>query len=290
VKREACRLPARGGGTGGRFALHASRFTLLLAALLIAVWTAPARAADPLNTMRAFCQADGRGARLDPSRWLDIAGLVTWLLEPAWDHLYLIRGFELGTPHSADGEVEVPVQYTITAEVRSDGVKADERVEARTVRLVRGEGGVWRIRGPAPPPHVFASEADAETLAALLDPESTQYLSNSAFVWRMLRDAGWTIPYADSAALATASDFAPERTAEVGDLALYFDGDQPYHVGIVESDATIISATLNGGIRRTPFGAFAGEIRYRRPIATARATPTAEPRPAQRKQGRRGAR
>ena len=59
----------------------------------------------------------------------------------------------------------------------------------------------------------------------------------------------------------SAPEFTTERTAEVGDLVLYFDGEQPYHVGVVESDDTVVSATLNGGIRRTPFGAFAGEIK-----------------------------
>ncbi len=225
--------------------------------------------------MRAFCQADGRGERVDPLRWPGVAPLVTWPLEPAWDHVYLIRGFELGTPQHRDGGVEVAVQYTITAEVRSSGVKEEVRVETRVFRLVRDDDRVWRIHAPPPPPYVFATAADADALAALFDPQAPAYLSNSAFVWRLLRDAGWAIPYADTATLATASGFAPERTAQVGDVVLYYDGDQPYHVGIVESDDTVVSATLNGGIRRTPFGAFAGEIRYLRPVATARATPTA---------------
>lgn len=280
--RRASRAAIAGGGLRPPSAWpgrHRGRPPLIVrCAFLILLIVSRAHAADPLNTMRAFCQADGRGERVDPLRWPGIAGLVTWPLEPAWDHLYLIRGFQLGTPESRDGEVEVAVQYTITAEVRSSGVKEEERVETRTVRLVRGDGGVWRIRAPAPPPHVFASEADGEALAALLDPEASPYLSDSAFAWRLLRGAGWAIPYADTTALATASDFTPERSAEVGDLVLYFDGDQPYHVGIVESEDTIVSATLNGGIRRTPFGAFAGEIRYRRPVATAKATPTAAPR------------
>ena len=258
-----------------RFTLHALRFTLLI--LLLAA--APAPAADPLNTIRAFCQADGRGARVDPLSWTAVADLVTWPLEPAWDRVYLIRGFELGTPERRDDELEVVVQYTITAEVRSNVVKEEERVEARIYRLVRGDDGVWRIRAPAPVPHLFASEADAEALAALLDPADPRYTSNSALAWRLLRDAGWSIPYADTAGLASASDFTIERTAEVGDLVLYYDGDQPYHVGVVESEETVVSATLNGGIRRTPFAAFAGEIKYRRPIATAMSTPTAAPPP-----------
>ena len=254
--------------------------SLVAAALTFAALSlapAPARGADPLNTVRAFCQADGRGDRIDPRRWMAVADLVTWPLEPAWDHLYLIRGFELGMPQRREGGVDVEVQYTITGDVHSSVVTTEERVEKRVLTLVRGDDGVWRIRAPAPPPYLFASEADDETLAALLAPDGSSYLSNSAFVWRMLRSVGWTMPYADTAGLASSPDFTSERTAEVGDLVLYYDGEQPYHVGLVESEETIVSATLNGGIRRTPFGAFAGEIRYRRPVASAMATPTPLP-------------
>jgi len=257
---------------------------LLAAGILLA---SPARADDPLNTMRAFCQADGHGARVDPMSWIAIANLVTWQLEPAWDHVYLIRGFELSTPQRRDGEIEIAVQYTVTAEVHSNVVTEVERVDTRTYRLVAGEDRVWRLRAPPPPPYLFASDVDDEALAALLGPSGSSYVSDSAFVWGLLREAGWTMPYADTAALATAPDFTTERSAEVGDLALYYDGDQPYHVGVVESDDSVVSATLNGGIRRTPFGAFAGEIRYRRPIASARATPTAEPKPTTRPRKRR---
>lgn len=255
------------------------RRALCLTALLGILWAAAALAVDPLNTMRAFCQADGRGERIDPRTWPNLAGLVTWGLEPAWDHLYLISGFELGSPQARDGGFDVDVQYTLTAEVRSRGVTAQPRVESRTYHLVRGDDGAWRIRAPAPPPYIFASEADDAALAALLDPEKSTYLSNSAFAWRLLRGAGWEVAYADTVALATDSELTNERTAQVGDMVLYFDGDSPYHVGIVESDDSIVSATLNGGIRRTEFGAFAGEIQYRRPIASAAATPTVTSRP-----------
>jgi hypothetical protein len=245
------------------------------AALAIALLAPAANAADPLNAVRAFCQADGRGVRLDPRLWPAIAPLVSWGLEPAWDHLVLIRGFQLGTPIAIDGGVDVEVQYTVTAEVRSSGVAHGEKVETRILHLERDGDGAWRVRPPAPPPHLFESDTDADTLAALLAPEDASYVSNSAFVWRLLRDAGWLIAYADTADLGTSTDYTTPRTAEVGDLVLYYDGDQPYHVAIVESEDTVVSATLNGGIRRTPYGAFAGEIRYRRPaVAVLKATAT----------------
>lgn len=256
-----------------------------LAVLLALSLATPAAAADPLNTIRAFCQADGRGERLAPRTWPRVGNLVSWPLEPAWDHVYLIRGFEIGTPRRVDDDLTAEIQYTVVSEVGSSGIKATARVETRRLRLGRDGDGIWRIRPPAPPPYVFASEADPEALAALLAPDSDTYESNSAFVWHLFRGAGWAMPYADTAALATDSNFASERSAEPGDLVLYYDGEQPYHVGIVESEDSVVSATLNGGIRRTPFGAFAGEIRYRRPVATA-PTPAAGPESAAQAGGR----
>lgn len=259
---------------------------LMLSVAAVVHAPAPARAVDPLKTMRAFCQADGNGARIDPYSWSSVADLVTWGLEPAWDHLYLIRGFELGTPEWRDGSLAVDVQYTITGEVRSSVVTNAVRVETRTYRLERGDDGKWRIRAPAPPPYLFESEVDPDALATLFDPNDPNYLSASAFVWRMLRDSGWTMPYADTAGLGTSTDFTSERSAEIGDLALYYDGEQSYQVGIVDSEDTIVCSTLNGGIRRVPFAAFAGEIRYRRPIAALIATPTPEPKPTKAKRVR----
>ncbi len=230
-----------------------------------------------MKIVRLFVQADGHGDRLDPLRWETVAPLVAWPLEPAWDHLFLMRGFELGTPQRKDGAVEVEVKYTVTAEIRSSGVTPTERVEVRTYRLDSDQDGNWRIRGPAPAPYIYDTKADPDALVALLSPDDSPYVSNSAFVWRMLRGAGWLIAYATTADLAISSDYTAARTAEVGDLVLYLDGDHAYHVGIAESEDTVVSATLNGGIRRTPYNAFAGEIRYRHPVAAVMETATPDP-------------
>lgn len=253
---------------------------------MLGALAAPAHAADPLAIVRAFAQADGRGARLDARSWPTIAPLVNWALEPAWDRIYLIHGYEIGTPQQRDGLVEVEVQYHVVREVRGTGTRAASRVDTRRVVLEGDGAGHWVLRGPPPPPYVFESEADPEILAALLDPGDPRYLSNSAFVWQLLRDAGWEADYADTDGLPTAPDYRSERTANIGDLALYHDADGvPYHVGMIDSDETIVSATLNGGLRRTPFGAFAGEIRYLRPLAAAVPTPQATVTPAPRRKG-----
>lgn len=249
-----------------------------LLALLVAM---PAAGEDPLAVLRAFCQADGDGARMRAATWPAIEPLVGWGLEPAWDHLYLIGGYEIGTPEARDGLVEVKVDYHAARLVRSRGAGGEARVESRRYTLEPiGDGG-WRLRGPPPPPFVFESQADVDALVALLAPQGSPYTSNSAFVWHLLRDAGFTLPYSDVIDLPTAYGLRPERSANVGDLAVYYGAGTPYHVGMVESDEGIVSATLNGGLRRTPFGAFAGEIRYLRPVSDAdlAATPAATAAP-----------
>jgi hypothetical protein len=253
--------------TGWRRAAGLALLALLLGA------AAPA-SADPLRVARAFCQADGRGARLGAGSWTTIAPLVAWSLDPAWDHLRLISGYQLGDPRPRGELTEVEVQYSVVADVTADGVVYEPRVETRTLTLEQTDDGSWRLRGPPPPPYIFASEADADALAALLEPSNGQYLSNSAFVWSLLRDAGWELPHRNVEQLPDTPWYGAQRTANVGDLAVYYDRGTPYHVAMVESDDRVVSATLNGGLRRTPFGAFAGEVRYFRPGAAAAATVT----------------
>lgn len=243
--------------------------------LLLALLAGPASAADPLTVMRAYCQADGRGDRLSAARWNAVGPLVAWNLEPAWDRLHLVRGFEMGTPRLRDGVVDIEVKYTLFADVSADGVRHDDRIESRTYTLEPDGDRGWRLRGPPPPPYVFASQADAQALATLLSPDDSPYLSNSAFTWRLLRDAGWELSHSNTADLPTAAGYRAERTANIGDLVLYYAGDTPYHVAMVDADDSVVSSTLNGGIRRTPFGAFAGEIRYLRPSRVPPPTPGA---------------
>ncbi len=240
---------------------------------LVAALMSSARAADPLNTVRAFCQADGRGDRLRPGTWSSVAMLVAWHLEPAWDRVCLVRGYELTTPRLEQHGVDVEVTYTVAAELRPGGVKREEKLEKRTYHLTYDDSAdTWRIAGPAPPPYIFASQVDAEAVAASLDPHQSQYVSASALVWRLLREGGWDFPYVDTESLAKAAEYYSVATAQAGDLVFYYDGGKPYHVGLVEEDQ-VVSATINAGVRRAHFAAFAGEVRYRRPMGRAQMPP-----------------
>lgn len=232
-----------------------------------------ALAADPAETMRNFCRSDGLGHRLHPQTWGNVEPAVTWKLEPAWDRVVLISGYEVGPPQVAGDAVAFTVTYSVTADVRPAAVTDESRQETRTYRLVKDPNeSWWRVLGPPPPPHVFASRVDASDLAASLDPRAERFLSASAFVWQLWTSAGWTIPYADTAALPSLDRLAAVERGTTGDLVVYFDGDTPYHVGMVEGDGIVVSATLNAGVRRAPTHAFFGETRYFRLRAAAEST------------------
>jgi hypothetical protein len=233
--------------------------------LIFALAAAPVMATDPLTTMREFCRADGLGDRLRPHAWASLAPLVTWQLEPAWDHVILIRGYEIRTPRRAGNAVEIEVVYTVSGEVLAGQNVTWSGLRSHTYVLdLDPETDTWHVRGPPPAPHVFESKVDREAMAKLLDPKNFEYMSASLLVWQTLRESDSKTPFANVAQLSSAPHLEAARTAQPGDVALYYDGDVCYHAGIVESDREITSATLNAGVLVTPFAAFAGEIRYRR--------------------------
>jgi hypothetical protein len=243
----------------------ALRFLSALA--LLCLTAVPVRAADPLDTVRAFCLADGRGNRLAAYTWTEIAPLVTWRLEPAWDRVLLIHGYRVGTPTIRERGVDVEVSYEVTALVRPFAVDRHGFIDKRTLHLVQDEAtGVWRLLAPPPPPHVFDNQADARALSRLLEPESAEYLSSSIFVWSMLHSAGWGFAYLDTHNLPQAVGMKEVSKPRPGDLVLYYDGGEPYHVGLLEAPDRVVSSTLNGGLRRAPVDAFAGDVHYQRPL------------------------
>lgn len=267
------------------------RIVRVVALLLAAVATV--RAENPMDTVHAFCRADGRGERIVTRSWPHIAPLVQWGLEPAWDHVVLVHGFEVGSPRfDGEGNAFVEVSFHVAADVEAGKVTKEPREEKRTFRLASDESRTyWTIAGPPPAPHVYFNQADPDQMAASLDAGSGVFLTNTTFVQEFLNGAGWNVPAFALRDAPTLEELKDVEVPEAGDFVLYFDGDTPYHIGILESDGVVLSATLNAGIRRAPLDAFAGKVRYRRARAGARAatpTPVKEPtKPASKKKRKR---
>ncbi len=237
---------------------HPRVFAFIFLALLICL---PARAADPLATVREFCRIDGAGHRLSPSTWPKIAPLVGWEIDPAWDRILVINGYEIGTPRRDGEEVLVEITYKITSEIRADRISRQKRQESITLRLARDPSDAWHIIGAAPVPHVFDSFADAKAIAALLG-ENSSYESASRMIHQFFQEDGRDIPFTPVRSIPSSPHFDEVSTAQKGDLALYYANGEPYHVGWVESETHILSATMNAGRQLLPFAAFGGTVRY----------------------------
>jgi hypothetical protein len=235
---------------------------------------------SPLDVVRRFCQADGVGHRVHPQQWQAVAPWVSWTLEPAWDRVLIISGYQIHPPRYFPDHVEIVVEYTVTQAVeagQTDDTETAQQIEAITLRLENDEAGQWRITGPPPTPHLFASQLDVTAIRASLQPTAADYLSNSAFVWRMLTDAGAATTYRPVSRLREL--FGPVDEPTAGDVALFSAGNVPYHVGLVTADNLIASATLNAGVMQTSPDMFSGMVSYLRlpqPL-TAAPTPPAPP-------------
>jgi hypothetical protein len=258
-----------------RLSPRTRRLAILLAAL---VWPCTAHAGSqlgPQSIVRKFCQTDGIGQRVSVAGWADIAPLVSWRLEPAWDHVVLISGYELGAPLPiGDGDVGIEVRYSVTGHVWAVGVRDDARVEAITFRVHEGADGSWHIAGPPPEPHIFNSHVEIESMQRSLERGGINFIANTTFVWQMFRSAGWEVPLEPTASLLDGSNYRLVTEPKPGDVIVYLRDGSPYHAGLVEAEDQIVSATVNGGIVRTTTNAFPGEVKYLRLVAPA-PTPTA---------------
>lgn len=207
-----------------------------------------------------------------------MAPLVTWELEPAWDHAYLIAGYQLHPPRFVTDHVEIDVEYTLTGVITAGGAQEAESIERVTFVLVGDDESGWRIAAPPPPLHLFSSAVDVAALQATLTPHSPSYLSASVFVWRMFNEAGWPMPYRPLKALRDPEVFSAVAEPKPGDLALFLAENVPYHAGIVTADGEIVSATVNAGLMRTTTEAFSGTVlflRLRESARSAAVAPTA---------------
>src|SRR5512139_243951 len=254
--------------------------------LLAALWVAAACAQEvgPQGVARQFCQADALGQRSHPHSWPEVAPLVDWPFEPAWDHAVLISDYQVGEPRPvAGGGLEVEVKYLVVGDVSALGYAPTNRSEVVVLPLRFTEQTGWRIGGPPPAPHLFASRVDPEAIARSIAHTGGALLANSSFVWQMYRAAGWNVAFQRTQDLPSGAAFRRVDAPQPGDLVVYGRPDgTPYHVGILEAANQVVSSTMNAGVVRTTLGAFAGAVTYYRlvepvPAEDLRAIPIPHP-------------
>ena len=222
----------------------------------------------PQGVVRQFCQADALGQRVTVAGWPNVAPLVAWSFEPAWDHAYLNTAYEVGSPHpSHDGALAVDVHYSVVGQLSALGLDSTVYVDTVTFEVAAPGDTGWRIFGPPPPPHIFGDRVDIEVMRRSLADGGVNFVSNTLFVWQMFRAAGWNVAYQSVADLPSGEGYRPVERPVVGDLVVYMRDDLPYHVGILEADGQLVSSTINAGILRSRTDAFAGDLKYLRLVA-----------------------
>lgn len=250
---------------------------MLLAGLVLG-GVSPADAVEfgPQGIVRQFCRADGLGKRVSVAGWDEIAPLVAWSYEPAWDHVALITGYEVGSPRVvAPNVIGVEVNYAVIGQLSALGFDAAVHLETVTFRL-DDKAGRWRIIGPPPAPHIFNSRADVESMRRSLEVGGLNFMPNTLFIWHMFRSAGWNVPLVATPDLQSGGAYRSVKQPKVGDVVVYLRDSVPYHAALLEADDQVVSSTLNFGVVRTATEAFAGEVKYLRLVQP---EPEAEPPP-----------
>ncbi|MCK6553563.1 hypothetical protein L6Q96_03095 [Candidatus Binatia bacterium] len=220
----------------------------------------------PQGVVREFCQLDGMGQRVTMPGWSKLAPLVGWTLEPAWDRVVVVASYVVGPPRPIDGStaLAIDVQYSVVGEISAAGFRAEPALETLTLMVDAPGSGSWRILGPPPPPHLFADRIDVAEMRASLTHGSARFVPDSLFVRGMFQAAGWQIPHLPVAELLSSRAFRTVDKPAAGDVVVYLDGEQPYHLGILAGTDAVVSSTINAGFVRAPVGAFPGEVRYSR--------------------------
>lgn len=261
------------------------RLALFLAVLLFGAGGQAQQVASlgPQTVVRHFCERDAAGLRVTLPGWSRIAPLVEWALEPAWDHVRLISSYAVGSPVPGErGTLLVEVRYSVTADVSAIEIKPTARIESVLFQVRAASPTYWRIVGPPPPPFVFQAQADPEILRRSLESGGANFLANSVFVWRMLREAGWDVPYQPTTSLLDGRGFRAVKKPRAGDVVAYLRNGIPYHAGFLEAGEVLVSATLNGGLVRSTLDAFAGDVTFLRLLRPREPSPDAlEPDPGE---------
>ena len=237
---------------------------LVLAVSLLAGVSPAGGQLGPQTVVRQFCQADGLGQRASLPNWAAVAPLVTWIYEPAWDHVMLISSYTVDSPRSAEPmTLLVDVHYQVTGQVSARGVDPQGYVETVTFQ-VTPYGTGWRIAGPPPPPHIFGDSVDVDAMRRSLEQGGVNFIADSLFVWRMFQAAGWNVDFEATGDLPDGPLYRAVDQPLPGDVVAYLRDGSPYHIGLLEADDQVVSSTLNAGIVRTAIDAFTGEVKYLR--------------------------
>ena len=70
--------------------------------------------ATPEETVKAYCDLDGKGVRLTSTTWSKVLPYISWSEEAGFDRAVVISGFSIGkVQKTGDKEATVTVEYQV---------------------------------------------------------------------------------------------------------------------------------------------------------------------------------
>src|SRR5262249_47969273 len=152
--------------------------------------------------------------------------------------------YTVGSPRRAEsGALDIDVSYTVVGQVSAFGLETNVYLETVTFRVHATEQG-WRIIGPPPPPHLFGTRADVESLRRSFAYAAPTFVPNSLFIWEMFRSAGWNVPFERIADLRAGTTYRLVEKPRTGDVVAYLHDGVAYHAGLLETEDLVVSSTL----------------------------------------------
>lgn len=107
------------------------------------------------ETVKAFCDLDGEGARLTSATWSQVLPYIAWTEEAGWDRTVVIAGYRIGSIINRSENLSmVTVEYEVAGNLSQDYLPAKKNETVVFTVQKTSEG--WKIKSPDfMPPHVF---------------------------------------------------------------------------------------------------------------------------------------
>jgi hypothetical protein len=107
------------------------------------------------ETVKAYCDLDGKGIRLTSETWSKVMPYITWTEEAGWDRTIVIADYRIAkSQKQSDSATTVSVEYQILGDLSGDYTPL-RRTETIKFQVKKTRDG-WKITDPDfMPPHVL---------------------------------------------------------------------------------------------------------------------------------------
>ena len=128
--------------------------------------------ASPDAVVRAFCEADFRGAQTASKTWRELAQYAVWPDAPGWDTFTIVSGYTVSRVRQTSRSAKVRVVYDVLGVLEGEVARRTPERPTVIYSLVR-RSGRWKVASPQLDPHLSPKVA----LQILDGLEHNQYVA-----------------------------------------------------------------------------------------------------------------